>query len=85
MKPLGWGLLSLALVSILFEPLRMALWRLGDQVGGVGGVTVAFGDANSNTPFITMEFGSDNARTHVRVLLVDQCKTYIMIPVGGGF
>ena len=38
MQPLGWGLLSLALLSVLFEPLRMSLWRLGDEVGGVGGV-----------------------------------------------
>ena len=38
MPPLGWGLLSLALVSLLFEPLRLALWRFGDKIGGVGGV-----------------------------------------------
>ena len=35
---LDWSLLSLLLISILYEPIRMALWRLGDVVGGVGGV-----------------------------------------------
>ena len=37
-SPLAWGLYWLALMSVLFEPLRSALYRLGDQVGGVGGV-----------------------------------------------
>ena len=36
--PIGWGLFVLGLVSIVFEPLRLALWTLGDEVGGVGGV-----------------------------------------------
>lgn len=38
MPPLGWAFYSLALVAILFEPLRLALWHLGQAVGGVGGV-----------------------------------------------
>ena len=33
---LGFALLGL--ISVLYEPLRQALWRLGDEVGGVGGV-----------------------------------------------
>ena len=49
--PLGWAVYSLALVSILFEPCRLALWRLGDSVGGVGGVgglTGQFSPASCN-------------------------------------
>ena len=38
MRPLAAGLIALALFSVLFEPVRMALWGLGDAVGGVGGV-----------------------------------------------
>jgi len=34
----AYGVFSLALVSILYEPLRNALYTLGDEVGGVGGV-----------------------------------------------
>lgn len=36
--PLVWGIYALALVSILFEPVRNSLHGLGQSVGGVGGV-----------------------------------------------
>ena len=38
MRPFSWGITVLFIFSILFEPVRLALWRLGDEVGGVGGV-----------------------------------------------
>ena len=38
MSPLYWGIGALGLLSVLFEPLREALWELGEAVGGVGGV-----------------------------------------------
>ena len=38
LPPIGWGLFIIGLVSVLYEPLRLALWTLGDEVGGVGGV-----------------------------------------------
>ena len=37
-SPLCWGFFVLGLVSVLYEPLRLALWTLGDEIGGVGGV-----------------------------------------------
>ncbi len=38
MSPLYWGIGALGLLAVLFEPLREALWELGEAVGGVGGV-----------------------------------------------
>ena len=38
MRPFHWAFLWLGLLSIGFEPVRQALFRLGDAVGGVGGV-----------------------------------------------
>ena len=38
MPPIGWAIYALALVSILYEPVRGALYPLGQAVGGVGGV-----------------------------------------------
>lgn len=38
MEPLWWGLLSIAIMSVAYEPVRLALFELGDEVGGVGGV-----------------------------------------------
>ena len=32
MRPLAWGLGSLALGSVLYEPVRNALWRLGNPL-----------------------------------------------------
>lgn len=56
MHPLVWGLVSLVLVSVLFEPIRMSLWRLGEEVGGVGGVggltnQFSCGPEDTTTPY----------------------------------
>ena len=56
MKPFSWGITALFLFSILFEPLRLALWRLGDEVGGVGGVG---GLTNQFTPIHCAQNHSD--------------------------
>ena len=50
----------LALISILFEPLRMALHRLDEAVGGVGGVGGLTNQWNPSASCNTTE-GGDNA------------------------
>ena len=59
MQPLGWGLFSLALLSVLFEPLRMSLWRLGDEVGGVGGVGGLTNQFSPSSPFCNISTSGD--------------------------
>ena len=60
--PVGYGFAALGLISVLYEPLRQALWRLGDEVGGVGGVgglTNQFG----STPGTSCNAGDDDGAT----------------------
>ena len=38
MTPVRWAFLWLGLLSLSYEPVRQAMYRLGDSLGGVGGV-----------------------------------------------